>query len=127
MTSSRATQSNRKSVMDLTQEPAHTSDDIDIGDIEAINKDMIVVKSGIRNVHYYYIPIDKVEGWDKNIVWLNITETEVKNKYERNEEPDNSKYYLKGHNYSNINAKYTEAYFPVVTIILPKSKKIGSL
>ena len=44
---------------------------------------LLVIKRGIRNVHYYYIPIDKVEGWDKSIVWLNITEKEVKNKYEK--------------------------------------------
>jgi hypothetical protein len=45
MTSSRATQSNRKSAMDLTQESVHTSDDVDIGDIEAINKVFVLLMS----------------------------------------------------------------------------------
>ena len=47
----------RKSVIDLTQESVHTNDNKDIGDIEAMNKDFIVVKRGFRDVHYYYIPI----------------------------------------------------------------------
>jgi hypothetical protein len=55
-----------KSVADLTQESVHTSDDIDIGD--ATNKETIVVKRGIVNVHYYYIPVSKIEGWDEKIV-----------------------------------------------------------
>jgi hypothetical protein len=51
-----------KSVMDLTQESVHTSDNKDIGDIEAVNKDSIVVKRGFKNVHYYYVPIREVKG-----------------------------------------------------------------
>jgi hypothetical protein len=41
-------QPGRKTAMDLIQESVHTSDDVDIGDIEAINKEMIVVKRGIK-------------------------------------------------------------------------------
>lgn len=108
--------------MDLIQESVHTSDDIDIGDIEAINKNMIVVKRGIRNVHYYYIPIDKVEGWDKNIVRLTIIETEVKKGYERDVEPVPPKYFINGQAYDDINVNYTEAYFPQVTIIPSKTR-----
>lgn len=122
MTASINTRSRRKTVMDLLQESVHTSDDIDIGDIEAINKDMIVVKRGIRNVHYYYIPIDKVEGWDENIVWLTITEIEVKKGYERDEEPIPPKYFINGQAYDDINVNYTKAYFPELTIIPSKTR-----
>ena len=87
MASSVETRSERKTAMDLIQESVHTSDDADIGDIKAISKEMIVVKRGIKDIHYYYIPVNKVEGWDKNIVWLTVTEKEVKNKYENNKEP----------------------------------------
>jgi hypothetical protein len=114
--------SKRQTVMDLIQESVHTSDDIDIGDIEAINKNMIVVKRGIRNVHYYYIPIDKVEGWDENIVWLTITEIEVKKGYERDEEPIPPEYFINGQAYDDIDVDYTEAYFPKVTIIPSKTR-----
>ena len=50
--------------MSLINESVHTSDDIDIGDIDAVSRDFIVVKRGFVNIHYYYIPITKVEGWD---------------------------------------------------------------
>jgi hypothetical protein len=50
--------------IDLINESVHTGDDVDIGDIDAVNIDFIVVKRGFVYVHYYYIPIRKVEGWD---------------------------------------------------------------
>ena len=58
----------------LINESVHTSDDKDIGDVYAINKYFLVVKRGYVRVHYYYIPLEKVEGWDGVILWLLITE-----------------------------------------------------
>jgi hypothetical protein len=77
---------------DLVNESVHTSDDRDIGDIEAISRDFAVVKRGIVNVHYYYVPLVKVEGWDGRVVWLKISEEEAK-KYERDSAPDPHHYY----------------------------------
>jgi hypothetical protein len=39
----------------LIGESVHTSDYIDIGNIDGMSKDFIVIKRGIVNVHYYYI------------------------------------------------------------------------
>ena len=94
-----------KSVMDLTQESVHTSDNKDIGDIEAVNKDSIVVKRGFKNVHYYYVPIREVKGWDEHVVWLKIPEGDVIAKYQRTEEPDRSKYFTKEHGYSDVDVR----------------------
>ena len=44
-------------------------------------------------MHYYYIPMSKVEGWDGHVLWLKITEEEVKRKYERDLIPDPTRYY----------------------------------
>jgi len=99
--------------VDLVDEPVHTSDDNDIGDIEAVSRDFIVVKRGILKVHYYYIPITKVEGWDGFVLWLKITEEEVKKNYERDITPDPSRFYVKDF------PKYTTVY-PEVTMITPK-------
>jgi hypothetical protein len=38
----------------LIGESVHTSDYIDIGNIDGMSKDFIVIKRGIVNVHYYY-------------------------------------------------------------------------
>lgn len=73
---------------DLVNESVHTSDDQDIGDIEALNRHFMVVKRGLVNIHRYYIPMSKVEGWDGNVVWIKVSEDHVKNEYERAAAPD---------------------------------------
>ena len=103
--------------IELINESVHTTDDIDIGDIDAVSRDFIVVKRGYVNVHYYYIPISKVEGWDGSALWLKVTEGEVKTNYERNVIPDPSKYYVKDYPY------YNAAYYPEVVIIQPRYKR----
>jgi hypothetical protein len=50
---------------------------------------------GLINIHYYYIPINKVEGWDSNVLWIKITENHVKENYERNILPNPKQYYIK--------------------------------
>ena len=99
--------------IDLINESVHTYDDVDIGDIDAVSRDFIVVKRGFVNVHYYYIPISKVEGWDGHVLWLRITEDEVKRNYERETIPDPSRYFVKDY------PGYT-AIYPEVTVIAPR-------
>ena len=81
--------------VDLINKSVHASDDIDVGDIYAISREFLVVKRGFVNIHYYYVPINTVEGWDGHILWLKINEAEVKEKYEKDYVPDPSSYYLK--------------------------------
>lgn len=97
--------------VDMLDESVHTVDDIDIGDIEAVSRDFVVVKRGFVNVHYYYIPLAKVEGWDGNVLWLKITEEEVKERYERNIAPDPNRYFIKDYPY------YMTSYYPTLTMI----------
>lgn len=77
----------------LISESAHTSDDQDTGDIEAVSRNFIVVKKGLVNVHRYYIPLHRVEGWDGKVVWLKIPEEAVKVNYERDAAPDSYNYH----------------------------------
>ena len=74
-----------------------TFDDVDLSDIEVVSRDFVVVKRSFVNVHYYYIPISKVEGWYSHVLWLKITEEEVKRNYERDLIPDPTRYYVKDH------------------------------
>jgi hypothetical protein len=97
--------------IDLINESVYTSDDVDIGDIVAVSRDFVVVKRGFINIHYYYIPISKVEGWDGDVLWLKITEEQVKRNYERNIVPDPSRYYVKDYPY------YSTAYYPALARI----------
>jgi hypothetical protein len=111
MRSSSADQPTKKTWIALIDESVHTSDDADIGDIEAESRDFIVVKRGFVNIHYYYIPISKVEGWDGYVLWLKITEDEVKRSYERNATPDPTRYYVKDY------PMYSTAYYPDLSMI----------
>ena len=68
-TSSDKPSSNKKKEWkDLLNESVHTTDDVDIGDIYAVSKNFVVVMRGLINIHYYYIPISKVEGWDGKVL-----------------------------------------------------------
>ena len=96
--------------VDLVNESVHTSDDQDIGDIEAVSRDFIVVKRGFVNVHHYYIPVARVDGWDGDVLWLKMTEEEVKRNYERNIPPDPYRYYVKDFPY------YAADYPPLLII-----------
>jgi hypothetical protein len=54
LTSSSDDDTAKLSWTNLIDESVHTSDDMDIGDIDAVNRDFVVVKRGFVNVHYYY-------------------------------------------------------------------------
>jgi Zinc-finger of C2H2 type len=69
---------------------------------------------GLINIHYYYIPINKVEGWDGNVLWLKITENQVKENYERNILPDPKQYYIK--NYPDYDTSFVGYYYSVPAI-----------
>jgi hypothetical protein len=112
---SSADETTKKTWIALIDESVYTSDDVDIGDIDAVSRDFIVVKRGFVNIHYYYIPVSKVEGWDGNVLWLKITEEEVIRKYERDDiVPDPSRYYVKD------DPRYTTVYYPELTMIPSK-------
>ena len=100
--------------INLLNESVHTSDDIDIGDIYAVSRNIVVVMRGIINVHYYYIPINKVEGWDGNVLWLKVTEKQVKENYERNILPDPKLYYIK--NYPDYDTSFVGYFYSVPVI-----------
>ena len=83
----------RSSWIDLISESVHTSDDQDIGDIEAVSRNFIAVKKGLINVHRYYIPLHRVEGCDGKVIWLKIPEEAVKTNYEKDAVPDPYNYH----------------------------------
>ena len=72
-------------------------------------------------MHYYYIPITKVEGWDGHVLWLKITESEVKGNYERDKIPNPLQYYIKDYPYYTTDYPYyATAYYPELAMIPPR-------
>jgi hypothetical protein len=116
LTRSPSSHKNKKKWEDMINQSVHTADDVDIGDIDALSRDFIVIKRGYLNEHYYYVPISKVEGWDGNVLWLNVIEDEVKTNYERKIVPDPSRYYIKDY-------PVYSAQFPELRLIPPKYER----
>jgi hypothetical protein len=115
MPSSTEDMSMGKSWTELIDEPVYTNDDVNIGNIIAVSRDFIVVKRGLINMHYYFIPITKVQGWDGNVLWLKISEVEVAIKFQRDETiPHPFRYYIKDY------PGYTTSSYPKLPIVRPQ-------
>jgi hypothetical protein len=100
---------------ELIDEPVYTNDDINIGNIIAVSRDFIVIKRGLINSHYYFIPITKVQGWDGNVLWLKIPEEEVVIRFQRDEIiPHPSRYYMKDY------PRYSSSSYPRLEVFRPQ-------
>ncbi len=81
----------------------------------------LVVKRGFIKVHYYYIPVTRVQGWDGRVVWLKLPLEEVEQKYHIDKPPDPSIYYIKGYPYDKF-SPFTTDYFPELAHNQKKAK-----
>jgi hypothetical protein len=113
---SSAWQKDKKKWEDMINHSHHASDQVHIGGIDAISRDLFVIKRGYLNEDYYYLPIAKVEDWNGNVLWSNVTEEGVKKNYERKMVADPSRYYLT--NYQTYSTQ-----FPESRLIAPKYER----
>ena len=102
---------------EFINESVHTSDDVDIGDIYAVNRNFIVVKRGFVNIHFYYIPLKYVQGWDGSVIWLITSEKEVKKLYEKKKYPNPHRFFIKEYPWCKSPS------YPTITVLAPKYKK----
>ena len=82
------TETSPASWTDLIHEPVHTSDDEQLGHVEAVSRNFLVVKSGLVNVKRFYVPLTRVQGWDGKAIWLSVTDEEVATQYRKDKRPD---------------------------------------
>jgi hypothetical protein len=64
-----------------------TTDNIDIGDIETVGNDFIVVREGDVKIHHYYIPKSYINNYDGSSLWIDAPSGLVSGKFEREAEP----------------------------------------
>jgi hypothetical protein len=98
----------------------HTSDDQDLGNIEAVGNDSIVVRKPMVvgvHIHHHYVPFTKTEGWDGKIGWLKLSRDEADRQYTKHHAPDPTKYYVK-----ERPSIHEAASYPEVTIIQLRHK-----
>ena len=64
-----------------------TSDNIDIGDVDRVGNEFIVVREGVANIHLYYIPKQYINNYDGSSLWISVPSGLVSPKFERENEP----------------------------------------
>jgi hypothetical protein len=71
----------------LIHKHARTMDKVEIGYIERIGNEFIVVREGVSNVHIYYIPKTYIRDYDGSQLWIDAPSGLVRSKFERETEP----------------------------------------
>jgi hypothetical protein len=63
------------------------ADDVDIGDVERVGNEFIVVRQGVAKVHLYYIPKVCISNYDGSSLYLTVPSDFVRARFERETEP----------------------------------------
>ena len=64
-----------------------TLDNVDIGDVDRVGNEFIIVREGVANIHMYYIPKQYITKYDKSSIWIDLSSGLVSAKFEREDEP----------------------------------------
>jgi hypothetical protein len=64
-----------------------TSDNIDMGDVDRVGNEFIVVREGVVKQHIYYIPKQYIVNYDGSSLYVNTPSGLVSAKFERDTEP----------------------------------------
>lgn len=72
---------------DVIHKHVRTSDNVDIGDVDKVGNEFIVVREGVASVHLYYIPKQHINHYDGSSIWINVPSGLVGAKFERKSEP----------------------------------------
>ncbi len=63
------------------------SDNIDVGDVERVGNEFIVVRQGVAKIHHYYVPKACISNYDGSSLYLNVSSDFIRAKFERDTEP----------------------------------------
>ena len=72
---------------EIIHKHVRTTDNMDIGDVDKVGNEFIVVREGFATVHLYYIPKKYIIKYDGSSLWLNLSSTIASSKFERKNEP----------------------------------------
>jgi hypothetical protein len=64
-----------------------TTDNVDIGDVDRVGNEFIIVREGVANIHLYYIPKQYFTNYDGSSLWIDVPSGLVSPKFEREDEP----------------------------------------
>jgi len=72
---------------DVIHKHVRTIDNVDIGDVDRVGNELIIVRDGVANVHLYYIPKQYITNYDGSSIWIDVSSGLVSAKFEREDEP----------------------------------------
>ena len=72
---------------EIIHKHVRTTDNIDIGDVDRVGNQFIIVREGVANVHMYYIPKKYIIKYDGSSLWLSLSSLLVSSKFEKKNEP----------------------------------------
>jgi hypothetical protein len=72
---------------DVIHKHVRAADNVDIGDVDKVGNEFIVVREGVANIHMYYIPKQYITKYDGSSLWIDVSSGLVSPKFEREDEP----------------------------------------
>jgi hypothetical protein len=72
---------------DVIHKHVRTVDNVDIGDVDRVGNEFIVVREGVVKIRLYYIPKQYITNYDGSSLWIDVTSGLVSPKFEREDEP----------------------------------------
>jgi hypothetical protein len=72
---------------DVIHKHVRAADNVDIGDVDKVGNEFIVVREGVANIHMYYIPKQYITKYDGSSLWIDVPSGLVSPKFEREDEP----------------------------------------
>ena len=71
----------------LIHKHVRTTDSVEIGYVERIGNEFIVIREGVSDVHIYFVPKMYIRDYDGSQLWINAPSSFVRSKFERKTEP----------------------------------------
>jgi hypothetical protein len=72
---------------EIIHKHVRTSDNVEVGYVERIGNEFIVVREGVSDVHIYYVPKTYIRDYDGAQLWIDAPSGLVRSKFEREGEP----------------------------------------
>lgn len=72
---------------DVIHKHVRTVDNVDIGDVDRVGNEFIVVREGVVKIRLYYIPKQYITNYDGSSLWIDVASGLVSPKFEREDEP----------------------------------------
>jgi uncharacterized protein (TIGR02271 family) len=76
---------------DVIKKEARGSGDEDLGEVQEVGQDYVLVQRGMINKEKFYIPKDMVESYDGDVLRFSISEDDAKSRFLRDSPPSPSR------------------------------------